>query len=108
VNLGNLLMEQGQINEALPALERAVELAPNNAFCHMTLGIAYRQLHKLDQAQRELERATQLDPDNPTAHYQLGRVYKDQHALDCARKEFEKTAELKTRSAGLQPASPKN
>ena len=106
VNLGNLLMEQGQTKEALALLERAVALAPNDAFCHMTLGVAYRQGGKLDQAQRELEAATRLEPDNPTAHYQLGRLYKEQHALDRAQAEFEKTAELKTRSAGLQSAPP--
>jgi Flp pilus assembly protein TadD len=106
VNLGNLLMEQGQAKEALAPLEKAVSLAPNNAFCHMTLGVAYRQNGQLDQAQRELETATKLEPDNPTAHYQLGRVYKEQHALDRAQAEFEKTAELKTRSAGLQSTPP--
>jgi Flp pilus assembly protein TadD len=106
VNLGNLLMEQGNAKEALAPLEKAVSLAPNNAFCRMTLGVAYRQNGELDQAQRELETATKLEPDNPTAHYQLGRVYKARHALDRAQAEFEKTAELKTRSAGLQSAPP--
>jgi Flp pilus assembly protein TadD len=91
----------------LESLERAVTLAPNNAFCHMTLGVAYRQNGKLDQAQRELETATKLEPENPTAHYQLGRVYKDQHVLNRAQAEFDKTAELKTRLAGSQPAPPK-
>ena len=104
VNLGNLLMEQGQLKEALAPLEKAVALAPNNAFCHMTLGIAYRQKGELDQAQRELETATRLEPDNPTAHYQLGRLYKERHDLDRAQAEFEKTSELKTRAAGSQPA----
>ncbi|MFZ1132110.1 MAG: tetratricopeptide repeat protein [Terriglobales bacterium] len=102
VNLGNLLMEQGQLTEALPPLEKAVALAPNNAFCHLTLGVAYRQSGKLEAAQRELETATRLEPDNPTAHYQLGRLYKDQHAMDRAQAEFEKTSDLKTRSAGSQ------
>jgi Flp pilus assembly protein TadD len=106
VNLGNLLMEQGQAKEALAPLEKAVSMAPNNAFCHMTLGVAYRQNGKLDWAERELEAATKLEPDNSTAHYQLGRVFKEQHLLDRAQAEFEKTAELKTRSAGSQSAPP--
>ena len=106
VNLGNLLMEQGQTAEALAQLEKAVALAPENAFCHMTLGIAYRQQHRLEQAQHEMEKATRLDPDNSTAHYQLGRVYKEQHDLGRAQAEFEKTAELKARAAGLKPSPP--
>ena len=108
VNLGNLLMEQGKTKEAIPPLEKAVALAPNNAFCRMTLGMAYRQLGQLDAAQRELEKATQLEPDNAKAHYQLGRLYKDIHDTVRARAEFDKTAELKTRSAGSNPARPKH
>jgi len=107
VNLGNLLMEQGQAKEAVAPLKEAVRLAPNNAFCHMTLGVAYRQQGKLEPAQHELEEATRLEPDNPTSHYQLGRVYKEEHALDRAQAEFAKTSELKTRAAGSQPTPPK-
>lgn len=116
VNLGNLLMEQGQVKDAIAPLEKAVVLAPNDAYCHMTLGMAYRQLGQLEnaqgklekaqgdleRAQGELEKATQLEPDNAKAHYQLGRLYKDMHELDRAQAEFKKTEDLNTRSAGLK------
>src|SRR6266699_3570259 len=97
VNLGNLLMEQGQIKEAIEPLEKAVALAPNNAFCHMTLGVYYRKAGQMESAQRELMRATQLEPDNAVAHYQLGRVYKEINDVDRAKAEFERTAELQNR-----------
>jgi tetratricopeptide (TPR) repeat protein len=105
VNLGNLLMEQGQTTEALGLLEKAVALAPNNAFCRLTLGVYYRKIGRLDAARQQLERATQLDPLNAVAHYQLGRVYTDLHAPDLARVEFQRTAELKSRAAspGSEP-----
>jgi len=99
VNLGNLLMEQGQLKEAMAPLESAVSLAPNNAYCRSTLGIYYHKIGRLEDAQRQLERATQLDPDNAVAHYQLGRVYKDMNELDRAQAEFNRTAEIKTRNA---------
>ncbi len=99
VNLGNLLMEQGQIKEAIEPLEKAVALAPNNAFCHMTLGVYYRKAGQMESAQRELMRATQLEPDNAVAHYQLGRVYKEINDVDRAKAEFERTAELQSRAA---------
>jgi Flp pilus assembly protein TadD len=106
VNLGNLLMEQGQIKEAIEPLEKAVALAPNNGFCHMTLGVYYRKAGHLDGAQRELVRATQLEPDNAVAHYQLGRLYKETHDLDRAKAEFARTAELQGRAVGLKPIPP--
>jgi tetratricopeptide (TPR) repeat protein len=104
VNLGNLLMEQDRAAEAVGPLEKAVALAPDNAFCHMTLGVYYRKTGQLEPARRELERATQLDPENAVAHYQLGRLYKDIHAPDLARVEFERTAELKGRAANSESA----
>lgn len=106
VNLGNLLMEQGQTKEAIGPLEKAVALAPNNPFCRLTLGVYYRKVGQMEGAQRELERATQLEPDNAVAHYQLGRLYKEIHALDRAQAEFDRTAELQSRAAGPQSAAP--
>ena len=106
VNLGNLLVEQGQIKEAIGPLEKAVALAPNNAFCHMTLGVYYRKAGQMEGAQHELARATQLEPDNAVAHYQLGRVYKEMNDLNRAKAEFDRTAELQSRAAGSKSGSP--
>jgi tetratricopeptide (TPR) repeat protein len=106
-NLGNLLMEQGQTKEAIPLLEKAIALAPSNAFCHMTLGIAYRQADQLENARSELEKATLLEPENAKAHYQLGRLYKDIHDIDRAKVEFKKTEDLKAKAAGLRAAPAK-
>lgn len=107
VNLGNLLMEQGQTKDAATFLEKAVSLAPNNAFCHIKLGVYYRETGQLQSAQRELENATRLEPDNAAAHYQLGRVYKEMHRLDWAKKEFDRTAELQSRAAAPLPTTPR-
>jgi tetratricopeptide (TPR) repeat protein len=106
VNLGNLFMQEGKSKEGLAALERAVAIAPENAFCRMKLGVAYREAGKLEDSRRELEKATQLAPDNPATHYQLGRLYKDMHLVDQAQAEFDRTAELQSRVAGSRSASP--
>jgi tetratricopeptide (TPR) repeat protein len=100
VNLGNLLMEQGESKEALEALQRSAELAPTNAYCHLKLGMYYRKTGQLDGAKRELEKATALEPDNAVAHYQLGRVYKETNSMARAKAEFDRAAELQARSAG--------
>src|SRR5580692_7794668 len=90
VNLGNLLMEQGRAAEAVGTLEKAVALAPDNAFCHLTLGVYYRKVGQVESARHELERATQLDPENAVAHYQLGRLYKDMHDADRTQAEADR------------------
>jgi tetratricopeptide (TPR) repeat protein len=106
VNLGNLLEEQGQTKDAMAPLERAVALAPNNAYCRLSLGVYYHKIARLEDAQRELERATQISPDDAVAHYQLGRVYKDMHAISRAQSEFDRTAELKNAAAKASSATP--
>lgn len=107
VNLGSLLLEQGDMKEAEAALRKAVELAPANAYCHLKLGILYHKAGQLKEAQRELERATEIEPDNAPAHFQLGRVYKEQNLMTRAQAEFERTAELQARAARPPDESPK-
>jgi len=99
VNLGGLLLEQDRTEDAIPPLEKAVALAPDNGYCRLKLGTAYLRAGRLEEAQKELEKATQLEPDNAIAHYQLGRLYKAIHAKDRAQAEFDHAAELETRAA---------
>jgi tetratricopeptide (TPR) repeat protein len=105
VNLGNLLMEQDQTQEAFEPLRKAVEVAPGNAYCHLKLGSYYRKVGQLESAQQELEKATQLEPNNAIAHYQLGRLYKETHAMARAKAEFDRAEELQTRAAGSRSSS---
>jgi tetratricopeptide (TPR) repeat protein len=103
LNLGSLLMAQSREGEAIPLLQKAVELAPANAICHMKLGTANLRLGKLADAQRDLEKAVQLAPNDPVAHYQLGKLYKQMKALDRAKAEFDRTAELQSQAASPKP-----
>ena len=103
LNLGSLLMEQSRVGEAIPLLQKAVELAPKDAICRLKLGTAYLRLGKLTDAQRNLEKAVQLAPDDPGAHFQLGKLYKEMKALDRAKAEFDRTSELQTRAASPKP-----
>jgi tetratricopeptide (TPR) repeat protein len=106
VNLGNLLLGQGRAEEAVSPLEKSVALAPDNASCHLKLGMAYLRIGQLPVARRELEKATQLEPDNAAAHYQLGRLYTQIHAPDLAKTEFDRAAELHSTAAKAKSSAP--
>jgi tetratricopeptide (TPR) repeat protein len=103
LNLGNLLMEQSRVGEAIPMLQKAVELAPGNAICFTKLGTAFLRVGKLTDAQRNLEKAAQLAPDDPVTHYQLGKLYKEMKDMQRAKIEFDRTAELQSRAASSKP-----
>jgi tetratricopeptide (TPR) repeat protein len=102
LNLGSLLLEQGDASDALQPLEKAVQIAPNNASCHLKLGSARLRLGKLKEAQPELEEAARLEPENAAAHFQLGRLYKQLKLTDRAKKEFDRAGEIQSREARPQ------
>jgi len=106
LNLGNLLLDLDRTREAIPPLEKAVELRVNNANCHLKLGTGYLRTNRLLEAQRELEKAEQLEPENAPIHYQLARFYKQTHQMDKAKTEFQRTEELQSRAARTQPSNP--
>ena len=56
-----------KLDAAIAELERAVKLAPNHAYAHYQLGMAYNQKDKKDFAIPQLHRFVELAPDGPEA-----------------------------------------
>jgi tetratricopeptide (TPR) repeat protein len=96
LNLGSLLVTLDRAQEAIPSLQKAVELATTNSQCHLRLGTAYLHSNRLDEAQRELREAVRLNPQDATAHYQLGRYYKRVKNLEGAKREFDRVSEIQS------------
>src|SRR5437763_1466310 len=65
--LGVALLRSGEGMLALQALERAVEIEPENPAAHHNLGLAYQEFGRLGLAIAELERSLELRPDHPAA-----------------------------------------
>jgi len=90
-NLGTLLVEKKLWNEAVSALERAVQIQPRFARAHVSLGAAYRgqslahvgeegkpQREALYvRAKGEFEEALRIAPNLNVAHFNLGVLYLD-------------------------------
>ncbi|MHC4559416.1 MAG: tetratricopeptide repeat protein, partial [Planctomycetota bacterium] len=53
---------------------KALELNPNNALVHGTLGVALARQDKLDEAIRHFSQAISLEPGYVDAHYSLGQA----------------------------------
>ena len=51
--VGKALMKEGRVKEALPELERAVRLDPEDSKAHFQLARAYEQLGDKDKARAE-------------------------------------------------------
>jgi hypothetical protein len=76
-------------------LGRALELKPDDAGMHYNLGLAWKELGKLDEATASLRRALELKPDFAEAHNNLGNVLKELGRLDEAVACYGRALELK-------------
>ena len=75
---GQILLESGKVDAALPVLREAVQYAPNEPLIQTLLGHALISTEKpADFAEAEplLRRAVVQDRENPFAWYQLGVIY---------------------------------
>ena len=94
LNLATVLIDRGQLNEAQPLLQQAVQIAPNDWKILAQLGRLYTEQGNLSAARDVLERAVAIEPQRGSLHYQLGQVYKKSGELAKAQAEFATTERL--------------
>ncbi len=85
---GQILLESGRVEEALPALRQATTLTGSNPLIATSLGhalIATEDPAYLDEAESVLRAAVGRDHENPFAWYQLGVVYGQRGDIPRAR-----------------------
>jgi len=78
---------------ALEHAKRAVELRPDNAGYHDTLGAVYMALEEYDSAQASLERSLELSPSAPT-HVRLAEVLIELDDGARAREHLDRAAQM--------------
>jgi Tfp pilus assembly protein PilF len=106
LNLGALLYQQSQVDQALRYLRIAAALAPNNPKVHEELGRALEDTGSLPQAGKELEKATALAPNVSALHYELGRIYQRQGFHDRAKEQFAICAQLNGSHSSVETPNP--
>nr|WP_281376803.1 tetratricopeptide repeat protein [Edaphobacter lichenicola] len=94
LNLGLLLLDRNQPQEAAEKLARAAAIAPSCAQCQEALGQALLALNRLPEAEAALEKAVALEPKNPRFHFVLGRAYKQSGEVEKSRIELQRSTEL--------------
>jgi tetratricopeptide (TPR) repeat protein len=80
--LGDVLLKQGKLDEAVSEFRKAIALDPNNDGYHSSLGFALRAQGKLDEAASECRQAIALDPKDPGNHNVLAAVLFKQGKVD--------------------------
>jgi tetratricopeptide (TPR) repeat protein len=94
LNLGELLLNQSKVSQAMAPLQQAELYAPENPKVHEELGRAYEQSSQLKKAQEELSKAVELAPKVPSLHFELGRILKKEGLSSAAKEQFDMCAAI--------------
>jgi tetratricopeptide (TPR) repeat protein len=92
--LGQLLVEAGRPEEAIPHLEWAVATSPTSAN-RLALAQAYRRAHQPEKELPVLEQAVAADPANLDLRMAYGRELRDQRKFAEAAQQFSRVAQAK-------------
>jgi len=91
---GAKLIEQGKMEEALEAFQKAVELDSNDAVARLNLAYTYDRQGRTEEAIVEYQRAIELSPSNLLAYNNLGVLYDKMGQYDEAIGEFQRALEI--------------
>jgi tetratricopeptide (TPR) repeat protein len=73
-NLGAVLLQKGQPDDAIAHFRRAIEIKPDEASAHSNLGNALLQEGTLDEAIAQYQKALELKPGEAGVHYNLANA----------------------------------
>ena len=87
--LARFLLAQDKVAEAMPHLQRAVALEPDNADYHFWLGLTFGELGDDRSERASYEKALRLDSRHPQAHLYLGHMQLRNGELRQAMKSYD-------------------
>ncbi|MGA3284672.1 MAG: tetratricopeptide repeat protein [Verrucomicrobiota bacterium] len=94
-NLGNLLSNQGRIEEAMEHYHKALQINPNFSKALYNLGMALAAKGRFDEAIKNFYRAIQINPNYPEALNNLGNALAAQGRFDEAIAYYRKAIQIK-------------
>ena len=95
--LGGLLIQEGEIEEGVPHLERAQQSRPQFWGSYYYLGKAKLQRNQVTAAIKDLRKASELNPNESAVYYQLSRALKVAGRDEEAKKAAAQLAALRAK-----------
>jgi tetratricopeptide (TPR) repeat protein len=90
----------GRINQAIAAMNKAIELDPLNGFAWANEGLFLTAIHDYAAARRALDRALAISPSADAFHFALGQLDMLEGRLNDAQAEFQKLGQEGNRQMG--------
>ncbi|MBI2091315.1 MAG: tetratricopeptide repeat protein, partial [Deltaproteobacteria bacterium] len=98
-NLGNALVRQGRIDEAIESYQQALALEATSGAAHYNLGNLLAKQGDLKAASTHYEQAVRLSPDFPEGYWNLGNLLMQQGDLEKAIAVFREGVAISPRQA---------
>ena len=99
-NLGNALLQKGNVEEAIAHFQKALQIYPDYAGAHNNLGNALIKKGSVDEAIAHYQRALQITPDSAEAHNNLGGALLQKGNVDEAIAHYQKALQINPDYAG--------
>lgn len=87
-NMGLFYLNQGDVNEAINYLNRALSLKPQYDLALYSLGLAHSMNGNFEESIKHLQNCLKVNPTLTDAHNSLGAVYQEMGLIDQAENEF--------------------
>jgi len=94
IDLGWVLLEKGQVDEAITHFKNALRFQSTLWLAHYNLGMAMFQKGRLDEAITDFQKAVQLQPNYTEGHNDLGVAFLQKGRVDEAMAQFHKALEI--------------
>ena len=93
-NLGNVYHDTGNLQMALLAIERAVQINPDLSESRANLGNIYLKLGRVEQAISQYQTALEINLKDPRTHSNIGNAYLERGWLNYAVGHYRQSLEL--------------
>ncbi len=93
-NLATVLLQKGQLDEAITQFQKALEIRPNYQEAHHNFGLALFQKGRLNEAIIEYKKALEINPTDAESQYNMGIALSQKGEKDEAIAHFQKALEI--------------
>jgi tetratricopeptide (TPR) repeat protein len=94
-NLGTVLLEKGQVDEAIVHFRAALQMQPNSWDDEYNLGTALLSKGEVDEAIMHCEKAVTIQPNDPDAQVALGSALLEKKRIDEAIMHYQKALAIR-------------
>jgi Flp pilus assembly protein TadD len=101
-NLGFILLQRGEVDQALDQIQMAAQLQPDDEAAQKNLGSALLQKGQVDEAMAHFQKALELRPDDSGAENNLGFALFRKGRTDEAIAHYRKALELQSDDTGAR------